>query len=414
MNRLMLWIGIAAVFAVVGCKRSVPKVEGQDLKSATSKLEQSGFKLGSVNQIFTGTSESGIVVSQNPTAATKMPKGSLVELTVEQSVTLPAFVGSDFLTALRTAGAQGLRVTRKNKPTKEAPAGTVLDQSPLAGQRVPPGTPVELLIASVKGPLDSILNENTKKDLGNLIKEGISNKLSGELLHLLDADKAKHKDNEKEKHKGQNNDPHPKEGNGKGSGNVISEVISNQLDKQIDKGIDKAFGKESGKDIGKDLGKDVAKDIGKGLSHKMAGWFNGRSRNDQGDGRNSTDSDASQALAAPAQLSPFQGENVTAIANRVSFEWAQVTGAATYTVEIEALSGKKWVKLETRSALVETTYSATVAARTARWRVRAVDYKQKVGPASNWATFAVSGTSENTAKAMHGPKKQGLAQVVSN
>jgi hypothetical protein len=400
MKRLMLWIGIAATFAVVGCKKSVPKVEGQDLKTATSKLEQSGFKLGAVSKVFTGTGESGIVVSQNPAAATKVAKGSVVDVTVEESVTLPAFVGLDLLSALRAAGSQGLRIAGKNKPTKDAPAGTVLDQSPLAGQRVPPGTQVELLIAGVKGPFD-YLDEKTKSTFKNLLEE----KLSEEASRLLDGNHGKDKDKDKEKNK----DPHHKDGNGKGVGKVIGDEFDKEFDKAFDKGLDKAFGKDAAKDFGKDTAKEFGKDIAKDASRKLWGVVKGFGRKNSVKGGDKADSDSSDGLAAPAQLSPYQGENVNAVANRVNFAWSQVAGAASYTVEVETFSGANWVKLGTKSGLIETRFSATIAVHTARWRVRAVDSKQKDGQSSTWATFALLANGENVST----PVQHEPAQVVS-
>jgi len=414
MKRLTLWIGIAAIFAVVGCKKSVPKVEGQDLKSATSKIEQSGFKLGSVNKIFTGASESGTVVSQTPAAATTLPKGSVVDLTIEESVTVPTLLGLDLMSARRAAAAQGLRVIAKNKSTKEAPAGTVLDQLPLPG-RVPPGTQVEVLIAGEKGFLDTFVDADTRDGLEDVAKDAISNKLSQAVSDLLNGghgNKDSHKKNGNGKGKVKPIEKDNEKGTGKGVGQILGDEADKQIEKGIDKGFDKGFDKDAAKDFGKDVGKDIAKDLGKGAARKFGEWFKGRGRNDSAEGGNETGSNSSQPLAAPAQLSPYQGASVTAVANRVNFAWSHVAGAASYTVEIETLSGKKWANLEKKNGLVETKYSAKVAARMARWRVRAVDSKQKDGQASDWAAFALVASGENVSTPVQQPKQHGPAQVV--
>src|SRR5262249_8843212 len=136
------------------------------------------------------------------------------------------------------------------------------------------------------------------------------------------------------------------------------------IDKAIDKGIDKGFGK--------DVGKDIAKDLGKGAVRKFGELFKGHGRNDSSNGGNETASDSSRPLAAPVQLSPFQGEQVRTQGNRVKFAWTEVEGAAGYTVEIEARSGKNWTKLEKKSGLLEAKYSTNIGPRAARWRVHAV------------------------------------------
>src|SRR5690242_6940060 len=104
MKGLKLCVGMVATLAVVGCKKSVPKVEGLDQRSATSKLEDSGFKVGSVDKTFTGSYDSQTVVSQNPAAATKLRKGSVVDFIIEDSVTLPPLLGLELRAALQTAG----------------------------------------------------------------------------------------------------------------------------------------------------------------------------------------------------------------------------------------------------------------------------------------------------------------------
>jgi hypothetical protein len=91
--------------------------------------------------------------------------------------------------------------------------------------------------------------------------------------------------------------------------------------------------------------------------------------------------------------------------------WAEVLGAASYTVEIEAHSGKKWVKQEKKSGLIETKYSAIIAAPEARWRVCAVDNKQKDGKQSDWATFNLIGSQESASKPVQSPNQP--PQVVS-
>src|SRR5437899_719740 len=410
MKRFMLWVGIAATFAVVGCKKSVPKVEGLDEKSASLKLEDSGFKVGSVSKTFTGSCDSRTVVSQNPAAATKLRKGSVVDLTVEESVALPSLLGLELRTALQAAGAQGLRVSVKTKPTKDAPAGTVLDQSPLPG-RVATGTPVEVVVAGEEKILQTLLGSGTIEGIREMVIGGVTNKLSHEINHAFEDAHAKPKEKDK------NKDAPRKDRKENGIGKVVGDEFDKQTDKSIDKGVDNNFGKDVAKDLGdefdkeidktidkaidkgvdKNFGKDIAKDAGKefakGASHKAIEWL--KSRKDSAKGGDKKEADSFEALGAPAQLSPHPGENVNTVANRVNFAWGQVAGAASYTVEVETLAGKNWIKLGTRSGLVETRFSATITAPNARWRVRAVDTQQKDGHVSGWAQFALVRSGEN-------------------
>lgn len=93
----------------------------------------------------------GLVISQEPAAGTPITATTSVSLvigTVEQgdTVAVPRIVGRTVAEAEKLLKEAGLKLgQRSEKPG--APVGTVLDQSPAAGTRVPPDTAVAVVIA---------------------------------------------------------------------------------------------------------------------------------------------------------------------------------------------------------------------------------------------------------------------------
>ncbi len=133
---------------VVGPKTvSVPKVIGQTREQASRTLVAKGLRVGEVNQHHTGASP-GVVLTQSPDHGTRAKRGSSVDLTVEAALVVVPHVkgmkGSEARDVLQKAGFQigKIRLTR----APGSAAGTVLLQSPTAGRRKRPGTPVNLTV----------------------------------------------------------------------------------------------------------------------------------------------------------------------------------------------------------------------------------------------------------------------------
>jgi eukaryotic-like serine/threonine-protein kinase len=101
-------------------------------------------------------------------------------------------------------------------------------------------------------------------------------------------------------------------------------------------------------------------------------------------------------LTAPKQTSPKSGSVFSIYPRTTTLKWKPVSGAASYTVEIDCYHccqankwctdvGKTW---QIFPGITTTSYTFDfVGAQPGRWRVWAVDEDGKAGPKSGWWTF---------------------------
>jgi eukaryotic-like serine/threonine-protein kinase len=97
--------------------------------------------------------EAGIVVAQEPKAGANLKEGETVALTVSKGgrpVAVPDVVGTTSSEATATLQATGLNVNVVGVPSSQ-PSGTVVAQSPAAGEEVPAGSSVRLNVAQAPG-----------------------------------------------------------------------------------------------------------------------------------------------------------------------------------------------------------------------------------------------------------------------
>jgi beta-lactam-binding protein with PASTA domain len=121
-------------------------LEGLDVKAATVALQSAGLQAGHVQTEFTGAKNPGTVLRQMPPAAAKAGKGSMVYLTVEESVVAPNLVGLDYASALRTLENMGLRLQAVDKKFVGGTLSNIVGQVPEAGKRVAPNSGVNLTL----------------------------------------------------------------------------------------------------------------------------------------------------------------------------------------------------------------------------------------------------------------------------
>lgn len=105
----------------------------------------------------------------------------------------------------------------------------------------------------------------------------------------------------------------------------------------------------------------------------------------------------SQGLTAPAQLSPADGSVFSIYPRSTTVTWSQVSGAASYTVEVDCYHccqadqwctdvGQTW---DVVPGLTQTSYTFNyVGAQPGRWRVWAIDANGQAGPKSGWWGFS--------------------------
>jgi serine/threonine-protein kinase len=130
---------------------AVPAVVGLRFEEAERKLSEVGLKAALGETQPSNTAPRQYVVAQTPAAGTAVGPEVVVTLDVSAGQvrtrvpTLAGLARDDALAALRTASLEPGQVVER--PGREA-RGTVLSSQPEAGQQVPQGTPVELVISA--------------------------------------------------------------------------------------------------------------------------------------------------------------------------------------------------------------------------------------------------------------------------
>ncbi len=126
---------------------TVPDVVGQTESEAVDALTAASFT-ADVTEAFSDQPE-GTVVAQDPKAGENLQEGATVALTVSKGgepVTVPDVVGTTSSEATATLDGVGLRANVVSVPSSE-PSGTVVAQSPAAGQEARSGDTVRVNVA---------------------------------------------------------------------------------------------------------------------------------------------------------------------------------------------------------------------------------------------------------------------------
>jgi beta-lactam-binding protein with PASTA domain/tRNA A-37 threonylcarbamoyl transferase component Bud32 len=128
---------------------AVPSVQGKQLTQAIALLQTAN--LGYTVHNVTSTQSVGTVLSQDPTAGTKIPATRKVVLTVsatQSEVPVPSVIGQSPASAGSTLSHAGLNVGSQSTACSSQPSGLVSAQSPVSGTNVQPNTSVNLVVSS--------------------------------------------------------------------------------------------------------------------------------------------------------------------------------------------------------------------------------------------------------------------------
>jgi serine/threonine-protein kinase len=166
----------------------VPSVIGQRLEAARQELESAGFKV-TVRRETNAEFGRNIVYDQRPKGGAQAEQGSEVTIFVskgEEQVTVPNVVGDPRDEAERKLREANLEIGLVADRADDAEKGTVLEQSPAAGEKVDPGTPVNLIVSS--GPGTVAVPNVVCQDLGDAEEElnsrGLEMQVAGEEFSL--------------------------------------------------------------------------------------------------------------------------------------------------------------------------------------------------------------------------------------
>jgi eukaryotic-like serine/threonine-protein kinase len=154
---------------------AVPDVSGLSLADATSRLEKAGFKVTTRDQ-FSNTVPKGRAIATEPAAGTQLSTSQVVTVLVSRGtnqVEVPDVTGLDdqaALAALQSAGLSGVLVQRDSTE----PEGTVLNQSPGAGNLVARGSQVTIFASTGAITVPDVVGQARKTAVTALKKAGFT------------------------------------------------------------------------------------------------------------------------------------------------------------------------------------------------------------------------------------------------
>jgi beta-lactam-binding protein with PASTA domain len=127
----------------------IPTVGGLTRSSARGRLRRAGFEIEERRE-SSGSVPDGRAIRTSPPSGTTLEKGQSVILllsTGPEQVEVPNVTGQSFDQASQTLTARGFKVQRNDQPSASEDPGTVLKQSPGAGQKIDKGSTVQLAVA---------------------------------------------------------------------------------------------------------------------------------------------------------------------------------------------------------------------------------------------------------------------------
>ena len=151
---LGLLTGWAAWYFTVGRYHQVPSVSGQSQSAATAILRKDGFSVNSqLDQAFSETVASGVVLGTHPNAGTHVLNGKLIQLVVSKGperFVVPASAGQTYDQFQRAIGSMPVQLERKDlaDSTGKIPAGTIIRTSPAAGVKVKRNSAIQVFVST--------------------------------------------------------------------------------------------------------------------------------------------------------------------------------------------------------------------------------------------------------------------------
>jgi eukaryotic-like serine/threonine-protein kinase len=139
----------AAYFLSRPKQRTVPAVTGEQLNTARTVVQDSGFSVEAIR--VPNNRAAGLVIGENPGAGTRADKGSTVTLTVSQGPgnrSVPSVQGLSEASARKELKAAKLSVRVAMQSSTRFPIGQATGTDPRSGASVSPGTEVTLFISA--------------------------------------------------------------------------------------------------------------------------------------------------------------------------------------------------------------------------------------------------------------------------
>jgi|ERR1017187_1727493 serine/threonine-protein kinase len=132
---------------------SIPPIEGTSLRTARIALLQAKLQIGEVSSPYLDDTTPDTILLQEPKSGAQA-SSPRVDVLVPQgprpaAIVMPFFIGLSDVETVRQLNSAGLRnVKSTTAPSPQWPVGTVIEQSPSPGSRLPMDGQVEIKIAS--------------------------------------------------------------------------------------------------------------------------------------------------------------------------------------------------------------------------------------------------------------------------
>ncbi len=181
-----LYVALRALLAEeqAPARVEVPRVIGFPLEQAESILVNEGLEVGDVTEEFS-RERRGVVIDQDPPPGRSVLEGAQVDLVVSKGpapVEVPELIGLTVDEARAALEARGLVLgSQTEQETTGFDPGEIVDQFPEPGDRVRPGTPVDVVVAvapaspsPVTVTVPPIVCESQRKAESELRRVGLS------------------------------------------------------------------------------------------------------------------------------------------------------------------------------------------------------------------------------------------------
>lgn len=129
---------------------TVPVLVGRTLDDARAITDAIGLRLAATGQA--SDQPLSMILDQDPASGALVERGATIAITIataDEPAIVPDLLGVNEAEALRLLGDAGLVAgTRSEEPAPLVVAGSIASQDPVAGSRVPRGTPVSYVVST--------------------------------------------------------------------------------------------------------------------------------------------------------------------------------------------------------------------------------------------------------------------------
>lgn len=130
----------------------VPNLYGMSRQQAIAKIEQAGFKVGTISEVNSDSTDVGLVCGQSLDPDSSQKSGTEIDFSISlgpKMAVVPGVVGNSAEGyAYSTIGAANLYYSVEYQDSMSVPAGTVISQVPEGGASVPEFSTVKLIVSS--------------------------------------------------------------------------------------------------------------------------------------------------------------------------------------------------------------------------------------------------------------------------